>query len=163
MGTPVSFCHKPEAPIKCGHGYFPSVWHADHCMEQSTCFPLDAAWLTTECQHGAIPYTTNTMYDGTLAGGLSTVISAVSCSCAPDQWYSMTWLGGSSDLETFCMPYSYCPPGMTTSISFNAYCATATEVACDGVPTETPFCQCADAKQTPIYPDVPGAVAIGCE
>lgn len=75
MGTPISFCHKPQAPIKCDRGYFPSVWHPDHCMEQSTCFPLDATWITTECKNGALPYTTKTMFDGVLAGGHSTVIS----------------------------------------------------------------------------------------
>lgn len=75
MGTPISYCFKKEPPIKCDHGFFPSVWHPDHCMEQSTCFPLDAVWITTECSNGGIPYTTKTLYDGTLAGGSSTVIS----------------------------------------------------------------------------------------
>lgn len=75
----------------------------------------------------------------------------------------MTMVEGSSDIETYCMPYSYCPPGMTTSISFNSYCATATEAVCDNVPTETPFCQCAAPEQTPVYPNAPGATAVGCE
>ncbi|KAJ5182522.1 hypothetical protein N7492_000138 [Penicillium capsulatum] len=74
MGTPVSYCHKPES-LNCAHGFFPANWHPDHCMEASTCFPLNAAWLTTECSNGALPYTTRTLYDGTLAGGASTVIS----------------------------------------------------------------------------------------
>lgn len=74
IGTPVSYCWKPEPPIKCRAGYFPSVWHPDHCMEEQTCFPLNAAWITTECSNGAIPYSTTTLYDGTLAGGKSTAI-----------------------------------------------------------------------------------------
>lgn len=75
MGTPVSYCHKPGPPLNCDHGFFPASWHPDHCMEESTCFPINAAWLTTECSNGAMPYTTRTLYDGTLAGGSSTVIS----------------------------------------------------------------------------------------
>ena len=75
LGTLVSFCYKPQTPIKCQSGFFPSVWHPDHCMEESTCFPLNAVWITTECSNGALPYTTKTLFDGTLAGGESTVIS----------------------------------------------------------------------------------------
>jgi hypothetical protein len=78
MGTPTSYCARPEPPIQCSEGYFPSVWHPGHCIEQSTCFPLDASWITTECSHGAIPWTTKTMYEGTLAGGQSTIISGES-------------------------------------------------------------------------------------
>ncbi|KAJ5382097.1 hypothetical protein N7517_000008 [Penicillium concentricum] len=78
MGTPTSYCASPEPPIQCSEGYFPSVWHPGHCMEQSTCFPLDASWITTECSHGAVPWTTSTLYEGTLAGGQSTIISGQS-------------------------------------------------------------------------------------
>lgn len=78
MGTPTSYCARPEPPIQCSEGYFPSVWHPGHCMEQSTCFPVDASWITTECSHGAIPWTTSTLYEGTLAGGQSTIISGKS-------------------------------------------------------------------------------------
>ncbi|KAJ5947929.1 hypothetical protein N7466_000944 [Penicillium verhagenii] len=163
MGTSVSYCHKPEPPIACDDGFFPSVWHPDHCMEQSTCFPLDAVWITTECSNGAIPYTTKTLYNGILAGGTSTVISAVSCSCATDQWYSMTMREGTSEFESYCMPYQSCPPGMTTSISTDEYCATATADICSDVPSETAYCKCADPTELPIYPDEPGASAIGCE
>ena len=74
MGTPVSYCHSPPPPIQCGTGYFPSVWHPGHCVQESTCFPLDAVWITTECSNGGIAYTTQTLYEGTLAGGQSTVI-----------------------------------------------------------------------------------------
>ncbi|KAJ5524171.1 hypothetical protein N7494_010821 [Penicillium frequentans] len=162
MGTPVSYCFKEEPPIECDDGFFPSVWHPDHCMEQSTCFPLDAVWITTECSNGAIPYTTKTLYDGTLAGGSSTVIRAVSCSCATDQWYSMTMQDGSSQCDTFCMPYESCPPGMTTSVSTNEFCATATADVCHGVPAETSYCQCADPTGIPVYTEQPGATAIGC-
>lgn len=80
MGTPTSYCARPEPPIQCSEGYFPSVWHPGHCIEQSTCFPLDASWITTECSHGAIPWTTSTLYEGTLAGGQSTIISGESFS-----------------------------------------------------------------------------------
>jgi hypothetical protein len=74
MGTPVSYCYSPDPPAECAQGFFPSVWHPDHCMEQSTCFPLREPWITTSCSNGAIPFTTSTIYDGTLAGGYSTVI-----------------------------------------------------------------------------------------
>lgn len=78
MGTPTSYCAAPLAPISCSEGYFPSVWHPGHCVEASTCFPVDASWITTECSNGAIPWTTKTMYEGTLAGGQSTIISGES-------------------------------------------------------------------------------------
>lgn len=83
MGTPVSYCWKPPSPIKCRVGEFPSVWHPDHCMEEQTCFPISAAWITTECSNGAVPYGTKTLYDGTLAGGKTTVIS-----CKPRRFSS---------------------------------------------------------------------------
>lgn len=74
LGTPVSYCFSQEPPIECAQGFFPSVWHPDHCMEQSTCFSLSEPWITTKCSNGAIPYSTTTLYEGTLAGGASTVI-----------------------------------------------------------------------------------------
>ncbi|CAP97279.1 hypothetical protein E8E15_007426 [Penicillium rubens] len=163
MGTPTSYCARPEPPIQCSEGYFPSVWHPGHCIEQSTCFPLDASWITTECSHGAIPWTTKTMYEGTLAGGQSTIISAVSCSCAKDQWYSHTMLPGASTVDTFCMPSNSCPAGMTTSVSTNTYCATAPASACSDVPLETNYCKCEDAAHTPVYPDSVGAAPTGCK
>lgn len=162
MGTPTSYCARPEPPIQCSEGYFPSVWHPGHCMEQSTCFPVDASWITTECSHGAIPWTTSTLYEGTLAGGQSTIISAVSCSCARDQWYSMTILPGASTVDTFCMPSSSCPAGMTTSVSTNTYCATAPASVCSDIPLETNYCKCESAAQTPVYPDSVGAAPTGC-
>ncbi|OQD67591.1 hypothetical protein PENPOL_c003G07705 [Penicillium polonicum] len=162
MGTPTSYCARPVPPIQCSEGYFPSVWHPGHCMEQSTCFPVDAYWITTECSHGAIPWTTKTMYEGTLAGGESTIISAVSCSCAMDQWYSMTMLPGESTVDTFCMPSSSCPAGMTTSVSTNTFCATAPASMCSGVPLETNHCKCESAAQTPVYPESVGAAPTGC-
>lgn len=85
LGTPVSYCHKPRPPISCRPGFFPSVWHPDHCMEQSTCFPLNAAWITTECSNGALPLTTTTLFEGTLAGGISTVVSCKSIPLHNDQ------------------------------------------------------------------------------
>ncbi|KAJ5089094.1 hypothetical protein N7532_007778 [Penicillium argentinense] len=167
LGTPVAYCHKPKPPIKCEEGFFPSVWHPDHCGEEQTCFPLDADWITTECSNGAFPFTTTTLYEGTLADGEWTAVSVVSCACATDQWYSMTMLDGRSNLETFCMPYRSCPPGMTTSVSMNQYCATATgtgkEDVCADIQTKTEYCECANPMQTPVYADDPGEGAIGCE
>lgn len=73
-------------------------------------------------------------------------------------------LAGPSELDTFCMPRTSCPSGMTTSFSRNELCATtATAGICADVPTETSFCQCVDPMQTPVYPDEPGAAATGCE
>lgn len=74
LGTPVSYCFSQEPPIECSQGFFPSVWHPDHCMEESSCFPLSEPWITTECSNGAVPYSTSTIYEGTLAGEESTVI-----------------------------------------------------------------------------------------
>lgn len=184
MGTPVSYCHKPNPPIRCKPGFFPSVWHPDHCMEQPTCFPLNAAWLTTDCSNGAIPATTKTLFDGSLAGGTSTVVSctwkffpflyiryrqnetsnrytAVSCSCPSDQWYSVTMRDRKSGLDTFCMPYGVCPAGMTTSFGTSGLCAERSKDSCVGVPVATSFCRCADPLQTPVYPDEPGTAATG--
>ncbi|CAG8131016.1 unnamed protein product [Penicillium olsonii] len=156
MGFPVSYCSKPEPPISCSSGFFPSVYHPGHCIEASTCFPVDADWITTECSNGAFPYTTKTMYDGTLAGGVSTIISAVSCKCSQDSYYSYT-LG-----DTFCMPSSDCAAGMTTSTSTNAYCATATATACDNYPLVTSACKCENPTQTAVFPDEDGARPTGC-
>lgn len=75
MGTPVSYCFSQEPPIRCSPGSFPSVWHPDHCMEQSTCFPLRAPWIITECSNGAIGYATSTLYSGTMIGGKETTIT----------------------------------------------------------------------------------------
>ncbi|KAJ6107176.1 hypothetical protein N7523_008499 [Penicillium sp. IBT 18751x] len=165
MGTPVSYCWKPPSPIKCQSGEFPSVWHPDHCMEEQTCFPISAAWITTECSNGAIPYATKTLYDGTLAEGKSTVISSVSCACGSNQWYSVAMLDGGSQFDTFCMPYNSCPPGMATSTSIKAYCASATDstavAACSDISLESHYCKCDDPMQTPVYPEEPGAAATG--
>ncbi|CAG8317030.1 unnamed protein product [Penicillium nalgiovense] len=163
MGTPVSYCVSQKPPLECPQGSFPSVWHPDHCMEQSSCFPLSEPWITTKCSNGAIPYSTSTIYQGTLEGGESTVIRGVSCSCATNQWYSMTLLPGSSNYDTFCMPYSYCPRDMTTSVSINEYCATQPVGVCSDIPLEANLCQCVSPAQTPVYPDWPGANPTGCE
>ncbi|KAJ5123788.1 hypothetical protein N7448_009885 [Penicillium atrosanguineum] len=166
MGTPVSYCWKAPPQITCGTGEFPSVWHPGHCEEAQTCFPVTAPWITTKCSNGATPYSTSTLYDGTLAGGQSTVITSVSCVCAPDQWYSMTISNGGSQIDTFCMPHDSCPPGMTTSVSTNTYCASATDSAavsaCSGISLESNYCNCGDPNQTPVYPEQPGATATGC-
>ncbi|OQE92694.1 hypothetical protein PENNAL_c0007G04688 [Penicillium nalgiovense] len=145
MGTPVSYCFSQEPLLECPQGSFPSVWHPDHCMEQSSCFPLSEPWITTKCSNGAIPYSTSTIYQGTLEGGESTVIR------------------GSSNYDTFCMPYSYCPRGMTTSVSINEYCATQPVGVCSDILLEANLCQCVSPAQTPVYPDWPGANPTGCE
>lgn len=75
VGTPVAYCYKPKPPMKCEAGFFPSVWHPDHCMEEQTCFPIDADWITTECSNGAFPFTTTTLYEGILADGVWTAVS----------------------------------------------------------------------------------------
>ncbi|OKP12400.1 hypothetical protein PENSUB_2136 [Penicillium subrubescens] len=136
MGTPVSFCFKPQTPITCDEGYFPSVWHPDHCIEVSTCFPTDADWITTECSNGALPVSTKTL---------------------------MTTIDGASDFETYCMPTRSCSPGMTTSMSINEYCATASADICSGLPPHADRCECVGRNMTPVYPDGPGATATGCE
>ncbi|KAJ5888325.1 hypothetical protein N7495_008366 [Penicillium taxi] len=162
VGKPISYCHSPEPPIQCQSGYFPSVYHPGHCIEQSTCFPVDADWITTDCSNGAVPYSTSTLFEGTLAGGKSTTISVVSCTCSSDQWYSMTAVNSDSSVEVFCMPYTSCPSGMTTSTRTNEYCATATGTACDGIALETRYCQCENPKQTAVYPASLGAAPTGC-
>ena len=78
----------------------------------------------------------------------------------------MTVLDGGSQFETFCMPYNSCP-GMATSTSINAYCASATDsaavAACSDISPEFQYCNCDDPMQTPVYPEEPGAAATGCE
>lgn len=46
-------------------------------MELQTCYALDAAWITTECSNGGIPWSTSTLYEGTLADGVSTVVTGI--------------------------------------------------------------------------------------
>jgi hypothetical protein len=77
MGTPVSYCHSAPPPISCSAGYFPGVWHPGHCIEASTCYPVDASWITTKCSNGGVPWRTSTLYEGVLAGETtSTTISS---------------------------------------------------------------------------------------
>lgn len=162
LGTPVSYCYSPPPPIQCPSGYFPSVYHPGHCEEAQTCFPVDASWITTKCSNGGIPWTTSTLYAGTLAGGEMTTISMVSCSCARNQWYSYTLAPGGTAVNTFCMPYTACPAGMTTSVSTNSYCLTAPPTACSGIPLTTNYCKCENPTATAVYPPGDGAVATGC-
>ncbi|KAL2010663.1 hypothetical protein VTN00DRAFT_6470 [Thermoascus crustaceus] len=162
LGTPISYCYSPPPPIQCSSGYFPGVWHPGHCEEAQTCYPLDVSWLTTKCSNGGIPWSTSTLYEGTLAGGEMTTISMVSCSCAANQWYSDTLAPGGTAVETYCMPYSDCPSGMTASVSTNSYCLTAPSSACSDIPTTTNFCKCANPTETAVYPPGDGAVATGC-
>ncbi|KAL1961900.1 hypothetical protein VTN77DRAFT_933 [Rasamsonia byssochlamydoides] len=160
MGYPVSYCYSPPPPIQCSSGYFPGVYAPGHCETASTCYPLNAPWLTTKCSNGGIPYSTSTLYVGTLAGGETTTISMVECSCAANQWYSMTLGNGGSTVDTFCMPYSNCPAGMTTSTTSNVYCTASPTSGC--VTSTTDYCKCANPTQTAVYPSGDGAVATGC-
>ncbi|KAJ9258002.1 hypothetical protein C8Q69DRAFT_53290 [Paecilomyces variotii] len=162
MGFPISYCHSPEPPIQCSSGYYPSVWHPEHCVAESTCYPVDSPYITTKCSNGGTPYTTSTLYEGTLAGGESTTITNVGCSCAANQWYSMTLGPGGSTVDTYCMPHSACPAGMSTSVSTNSYCATAPASACSDIPLTTDFCVCQNPTATAVYPSGDGAVATGC-
>lgn len=158
---PISYCHSPEPPITCGPSSYPSVWYPVRCFSASTCYPVDAPFLTSKCSFGGIPYSTSTLYEGTLAGGESTTITNVHCSCASDQYYSFTSLSGTSSFQgLFCMPRSSCPDGMTTSISTNTYCVTA---SCDStVPLTRDFCQCGTGS-TALYPEgTASATAVGC-
>ncbi len=157
---PISYCHSPEPPITCGPSSFPSVWYPQRCFSASTCYPVNANFITTECSFGGVPYSTTTLFRGTLAGGESTTITNVGCNCATDQYYSHTQLPGSSIPLAFCMPTTCCPAGMTTSTSTNTYCATA---SCDStVPLTKHFCECG-ARSTAVYPDGPAsATAVGC-
>lgn len=162
MGYPISYCYSPPPPIQCPTGFFPGTWHPGHCITQSTCYPTDAVWLTSECSNGAIAAGTSTLYAGTLADGSSTIIKDVSCTCAANQYYSWgaVTTGTITTEEVFCMPYSECASGMTTSISTNGYCA-STPASCPGRPTTTPYCKCANPTQTPVYPPG-GSVPTGC-
>lgn len=141
----------------------------------STCYPTDAPYITTECSNGQVPYSTTTLYEGTLAGGKSTTISEVYCSCHSDEWYSATVVG--SNVVNYCVPHTSCPAGrsetlrmrasmtdlqvgMTTSTSTNSYCLTAPPESCSGVPMTTDFCQCGPSS-TPVYADA-GTTPTGC-
>lgn len=83
--------------------------------------------------------------------------TVVSCSCSQNQWYSF-----GPEYNVFCMPTASCPPGMTTSISTNSYCATAPASACSDVDVTANYCECADHAATPVYSNRVGAVATGC-
>lgn len=86
LGHPISYCYSPPPPIQCSSGYFPGSYAAGHCDTASTCYPLTAPWLTTKCSNGGIPYSTSTLYVGTLAGGeMTTISSTYSVSLASDK------------------------------------------------------------------------------
>ncbi|CAI7659053.1 unnamed protein product [Penicillium bialowiezense] len=158
MGTPLSYCSSPEPPITCTPGSFPSVWHPDECIEESTCFPLNAPWITTKCSNGAFPYSMSTFYRGTIAGGQSTTVTGLSCSCAQNQWTSTKT--GDSGEESFCMVYETfrCPPGMDTSDMVYPTCSASPFGGCPLISV----CVCADKAQTPVYPDGSGLEPTGC-
>ena len=158
--TPISYCHSPELPISCGPSSFPSVWYPVRCFSASTCFPVDAYWITTECTFGGIPYATSTLYQGILADGESTTITNVQCSCASDQYYSLTLLPSSSNAQGFCMPTSSCPAGMSTSTRTNTYCLTAS--CASAIPVTTESCECGSGS-TAVYTEGSASpTAVGC-
>jgi hypothetical protein len=157
---PISYCHSPETPISCGPSSFPTVWYPARCFTASTCYPVDAYFITTECTFGGIPYSTSTLYQGTLAGGESTAITNVQCSCASDQYLSLTLLPSSSNGQAFCMPTSSCPAGMSTSARTNTYCMTAS--CASTISLTTDYCQCGNGS-TAVYAEGPAsATAVGC-
>jgi hypothetical protein len=75
-GNTYSYCYSPPPPIQCASGYFPGTWHPERCGTEQTCYALDSPWLTTSCSNGQIPYSTSTLYVGTLSGGESTTVSS---------------------------------------------------------------------------------------
>ncbi|KAK3375807.1 hypothetical protein B0T24DRAFT_617061 [Lasiosphaeria ovina] len=157
-GFPISYCHSDPPPLTCQTGYFPSSIQYGHCEVGQTCFPVDADWITTTCSPGGgqTPYLTATLFSGTLAGGVSTVISMVNCKCADDLWYSWPqtppFTGG-----PWCMPFTDCAPGMTTSWSTNEYCVTVTTPSYCSTETalSRPYCACATGL--PQYPPAGGS------
>ncbi|KAJ5620985.1 hypothetical protein N7510_004969 [Penicillium lagena] len=92
----------------------------------------------------------------------SAITTAVDCTCATGQSYSMTLFPGSSTVDTFCMPYASCPRGMTTSVHTDSFCATAPAGACANAAEKTQYCACADPTQRPEYPDGPDAAPTAC-
>jgi hypothetical protein len=86
VGNTISYCYRSPPPIQCPTSSFPGVWHPEHCVAEQTCYPIDAPWITTECSHGGILYSTSTLYEGTLAGGNTTTITGKSdlVSCLGD-------------------------------------------------------------------------------
>ncbi|CAG8411333.1 unnamed protein product [Penicillium salamii] len=160
LGTPISYCFSPEPPISCPWGSFPSVWHPDHCMEESTCYPVTVPWITTSCSNGALPYSTITYYKGTLAGGYSTILKGYSCSCDSDEWTSTRQVASTS--QTFCMPHSRCPPGMISTATWSNDCSLEGHILCPPDQMEIDLCICGDELQTPVYPNSSGARPTGC-
>ncbi|KAI9727415.1 MAG: hypothetical protein M1834_008421 [Cirrosporium novae-zelandiae] len=145
-GNTYSFCYSAPPPLECPTGYYPGTYQPGHCEVASTCYALTAAWITTECTGGQVPYSTSTLYQGTLAGGTSTIITQVECQCNWDEQYYSLYSDGTT-VDAFCMPYTSCAAGMTTSTRTNTYCETAT---CTDVPLTTDFCECVTG--TPVYP-----------
>lgn len=158
--TPISYCHSPEPPISCGPSSFPSIWYPVRCFSASTCYSVEASFITSECSFGGIPYSTSTLYQGTLAGGESTIIANVHCSCAADQYYSLTQLPERSNAQGFCMPTGSCPVGMTTSTRTNSYCQTTR--CASHMPSTTEFCECRNGSTALYTEGLASATAVGC-
>ncbi|KAK3386534.1 hypothetical protein B0H63DRAFT_467921 [Podospora didyma] len=150
-----SYCYSAPPPLTCSEGFWPGHISYGHCMDGEICYKLNETWITTTCApNGQTAYTTNTLFSGTLAGGVSTVISAVQCACGANQWYS--WGPTDGPQSVYCMPQTDCPSGMTTSWSTNTYCATVTTPSyCSTDKVTTPYCACATGL--PQYPAGGGA------
>ncbi|KAJ5921779.1 hypothetical protein N7516_009482 [Penicillium verrucosum] len=147
MGTPTSYCARPEPPSSARRGTSPRFG------------TQVIAWSSRPVSLLMRPGSRLSAHMGQFLGQPRL---SVSCSCTRDQWYSMTILPGASTVDTFCMPSSSCPAGMTTSVSTNTYCATAPASVCSDIPLETNYCKCESAAQTPVYPDSVGAAPTGC-
>jgi len=157
-GGTYSFCYKAPPPLTCSESSYPSSYDCGECEICTGCFPVNATYLTTTCSNnGEFPYTTNTIFNGTLAGGTTTTILQVQCECHSDQWYS--W-GSGAQYGPYCMPKTDCASGMTTSTSTDSYCLTS-PTSCSGISTYWPYCVCAEPNQTPVYPSI-GAYPTGC-
>ncbi|KAK3376577.1 hypothetical protein B0T24DRAFT_619005 [Lasiosphaeria ovina] len=152
-GNTYSYCYSAPPPLSCDSGYFPGTIQYGHCDSGQICYPVDASWITTTCPpNGETAYTTSTLFSGTLAGGVSTVISVVQCACGEGQYYS--WQS-ESPYSVYCMPFADCVAGMTTSYSTNDYCLTVTTPSYCSGSVSTPYCACATGL--PQYPAEGGA------
>jgi hypothetical protein len=138
-------------PVTCASSSFPfSQLIGGKCDGYFTyCLTVEPFWVTPTCTAGLIPYSTTTLYEGTLAGGESTTITNVYCSCASDQYTSRTILPGHTYVSDYCMPTADCPRRMTTSTRTDSACLTST--CASDHPLTTEYCQCRSGS-TAVYP-----------
>ena len=76
VGRTYSFCYSQPPPLACPPSSYPSSYDCGECDTCTSCFSVSAPYLTTTCDphNGEFPYSTVTIYNGTLAGGTSTTI-----------------------------------------------------------------------------------------